>query len=198
VTLLRRPAPRFFVWAALLVGVAAAAGVAGLSAWIIAGTEFVAWLVVAMSERTLSGPWIVPSGTVDLDRGVQADRVEARPQVEEAVVGESPVAERPPEPITPPTEREEPSAPALVAVPAPPPPPPVAESRPPAPVTGPTGTRWNVWTLERIAQEQTPDNDELGFLIVYLRDFAGADGLLPAGFDSLVRESFGELLPRAG
>ena len=32
------------------------------------------------------------------------------------------------------------------------------------------------------------------FLLVYLRDFASPDGLLPLDFDALVRESFGELV----
>ncbi len=31
---------------------------------------------------------------------------------------------------------------------------------------------------------------------MYLRDFAGADGLLPLDFDGLVRDSFGDLLAR--
>ena len=45
---------------------------------------------------------------------------------------------------------------------------------------------------------KAPDNDELVYLTVSLRDFADANGLLPAGFDPLVRESFGSLLPLAG
>ena len=49
-----------------------------------------------------------------------------------------------------------------------------------------------------MARDQAADNDELGFLIVYLREFADSSGELPPGFDSLVRESFGDLLPSAG
>ena len=37
-------------------------------------------------------------------------------------------------------------------------------------------------------------DDERSFLLVYLRDFATAEGTLPVDFDGLVRESFGELL----
>src|ERR671936_563176 len=58
--------------------------------------------------------------------------------------------------------------------------------------------RWNIWDLERIAREQTREHperrDELAFLFVHLRQFADADGSLPAEFDALVRETFGGLL----
>jgi hypothetical protein len=57
---------------------------------------------------------------------------------------------------------------------------------------------WNVWELERLARDRAgadPVHDEeLGFLLVYLREFATPDGLLPADFDGLVRESFGDLV----
>lgn len=56
-----------------------------------------------------------------------------------------------------------------------------------------TAPRWNVWTLEKLAREH-PEAEELEFLVPSLRGFADADGRLPADFDSLVRESFGELL----
>jgi hypothetical protein len=54
--------------------------------------------------------------------------------------------------------------------------------------------QWNIWSLERVVREQAGDNDELGFLVTYLRDYANPDGMLPTNFDSLVRESFGDLL----
>ncbi|MGH3048962.1 MAG: hypothetical protein ACRDLK_02310 [Gaiellaceae bacterium] len=37
-------------------------------------------------------------------------------------------------------------------------------------------------------------DEERTFLLLYLRDFADAAGRLPVDFDSLVRESFGELV----
>ena len=37
-------------------------------------------------------------------------------------------------------------------------------------------------------------DEERAYLLVYLREFAAADGALPVDFDSLVRESFGELV----
>ena len=53
--------------------------------------------------------------------------------------------------------------------------------------------RWNVGALERLAREH-PESEHLRFLIVWLRQFADAAGELPADFDSLVRESFGDLI----
>jgi hypothetical protein len=35
---------------------------------------------------------------------------------------------------------------------------------------------------------------EIAFLLIELRQFANAEGQLPASFDGVVRESFGELL----
>jgi hypothetical protein len=73
------------------------------------------------------------------------------------------------------------------AVPPPPPPP-----RPPAPPQ-----EWNLWDLERRARERAGDNardEEWAALLMHLREFANADGVLPTQFDSLVRESFAELI----
>jgi hypothetical protein len=92
-----------------------------------------------------------------------------------------------------------------VPTPAPEPaPPPAPEPElPPAatvvPITSAAGPRqWNVWDLERIAREQSGGDpvadEERTFLLLYLRDFAGPDGLLPVDFDELVRQSFGGLV----
>jgi hypothetical protein len=53
--------------------------------------------------------------------------------------------------------------------------------------------RWNIWSLERLAREH-PESEELPFLVLSLREFADSAGQLPADFDALVRESFGDLL----
>jgi hypothetical protein len=53
---------------------------------------------------------------------------------------------------------------------------------------------WNVWNLERVVRERAPSNEELQFLLLYLRDYASPSGMLPPDFDGLVRESFGDLL----
>jgi hypothetical protein len=58
---------------------------------------------------------------------------------------------------------------------------------------GRTPRRWNLWDLERLDREHEGD-EERTFILMYLRDFAGPDGLLPADFDGLVRESFGALV----
>jgi hypothetical protein len=58
--------------------------------------------------------------------------------------------------------------------------------------------QWNVRDLERVARDHAGGDpvadEERTFLLVYLRDFAGADGLLPTDFDDLVRQSFGGLV----
>jgi hypothetical protein len=58
--------------------------------------------------------------------------------------------------------------------------------------------QWNLWDLERLARQHAGADDvrdeERSFLLMYLRDFAGPDGLLPIDFDALVRDSFGELV----
>jgi hypothetical protein len=50
-----------------------------------------------------------------------------------------------------------------------------------------------VLTREHAGTDEARD-EERSFLLMYLRDFAGADGLLPIDFDGLVRDSFGELV----
>lgn len=57
---------------------------------------------------------------------------------------------------------------------------------------------WNLWELERVARDHITDdvatNEERAYLLLYLREFAGSDGTLPADFDGLVRDAFGDLL----
>jgi hypothetical protein len=54
--------------------------------------------------------------------------------------------------------------------------------------------QWNIWELDRAARDSGRIDEERDFLLLYLRDYAGPDGLLPLDFDALVRESFGDLL----
>jgi hypothetical protein len=58
--------------------------------------------------------------------------------------------------------------------------------------------RWNLWELERVAREQSGADairdEERSFLLMYLREFADADGVLPTSFDGVVREAFGDAL----
>lgn len=139
----------------------------------------------------------------------------------ESVVVHRPAAPEPPapepqalpEPAPPaPVLEPEPAAerPALAAVPElepepePEPTPEPASAPAPAPPTvvpigvGAGPRQWNLWDLERLTREDAgsdPQHDEeRRFLLLYLRDFADNDGLLPVDFDGLVRESFGELV----
>jgi hypothetical protein len=61
---------------------------------------------------------------------------------------------------------------------------------------------WNLWELERAARDSAGadvvQDEERNYLLMYLRDFANADGDLPRDFDPLVRESFGELIAAGG
>jgi hypothetical protein len=60
---------------------------------------------------------------------------------------------------------------------------------------------WNLWDLERSVREavgaDTARDEERSFLLMYLREFADAGGVLPAEFDPLVRETFGDLVETA-
>ncbi len=144
-------------------------------------------------------------------------RVLPRAEAPETVVEEAlePAAVEPePEPEPEPeaeAEAEPVEAPApLVAVPSPPPEPAAVPPPPPPPepdrvvafpAVAHAPQRWNVWELERLTRARAgadPVHDEeLGFLLVYLRDFALADGSLPEEFDDLVRESFGDVMGAA-
>jgi len=61
---------------------------------------------------------------------------------------------------------------------------------------------WNLWELERLAHglggHEASRAEEWVFLLIYLREFADPDGVLPSQFDALVRESFPELVSAAG
>lgn len=62
--------------------------------------------------------------------------------------------------------------------------------------------QWNIWELERVARAQSGTDaardEERSFLLMYLREFADADGVLPTSFDTIVRESFGDVLDAVG
>lgn len=119
-----------------------------------------------------------------------------------------PVSEPEPEPAPPvvePVPVPQPPPPELRAVPPPPPPPPPE----PPPIRQPDRVvafaprangprRWNLWDLERVAREgegaDAARDEERVALLMELRQFASADGMLPESFDGLVRESFSELI----
>jgi hypothetical protein len=69
----------------------------------------------------------------------------------------------------------------------------IRPARAAATTPSPQPVNWNVWSLERVARDH-PEAEELEYLVSSLRQFADAAGQLPADFDPLVRESFGDLL----
>ena len=61
---------------------------------------------------------------------------------------------------------------------------------------------WNLWELERVTRDHASGDvardEERSYLLMYLREFAGPDGVLPADFDGLVRDAFGDVLHTVG
>jgi hypothetical protein len=119
---------------------------------------------------------------------VAADEPESEPEPESSRWGRRKrlraVPAPPPDPIPAPEPEPETEQPRVVSL----------QQRSYAP------RQWNLWELEKLAraeaQEHPERRDEWSFLFVHLREFATAEGELPAEFDSLVRESFGSLLER--
>ena len=157
--------PRTVVEAAFLVAVPVGMLEVGLSWYAILAAGAAAYLLVLAVEAEI---W---------RRGRKKERREPpRP---------APVPPRP-EPIPPPPPPE----------PAPPLPEPEPELPPAAAAAAPR--QWNVRDLEQVAREHSGGDpvadEERTFLLRYLHDFAGPDGLLPVDFDELVRQSFGALV----
>jgi hypothetical protein len=198
--------PRFLVEAGFIIAAAAVAGIERLRTVTIIVVVAAAWAVVAVVELILELR----------RRRRRAREYEPVPGFEDAYASEpapDPYLAPPPIPEVEPAEPEPtPIEPHLVAVAAEPPSP-VVEPAPAEPEPEPasrvvslvsrrTGPReWNVWDLERIAREQAGDdvarNEERSYLLMYLREFANADGVLPADFDGVVRETFGDVLDAA-
>jgi hypothetical protein len=196
--------PRFLIEAGFIIAVAVVAGIEKLgTAWIIAVMAG-AWLIVATIEIAVSRRRVVsprPPGTAPIQEPSSA-AVVSRP---------APKLEGRPlqEPASPPVELTplEPERPRIVAVPEPEPEP--EREREPEPEPEPERVvaflplsgdprEWNLWELERAARSQAGGDverdEERSYLLMYLREFAGADGILPADFDGLVRDAFGDLL----
>ena len=197
---------RFLIEAGFIIAVAVIAGIERLSTWWIIAVVASAWIIVAIVEIVVwtrqavvrqphgvepAGPALLPA---------EPARVRVQPSVEsrrEPVA--EPTAEREPEPAP----SSEP--PRIVAAPPPPPEPePEPQPEPEAArvvsfLPASDGPReWNLWELERAARDHATDdvvrNEERSFLLMYLREFAGPDGVLPMDFDGLVRDAFGDVL----
>ena len=195
---------RFLIEAGFIIAVAVVAGVEQLGTWWIIVVVAAAWLAVAAVEIVV---WV---------RQVAArrSRVEQRTEAEVAVPPPAAAVVVQAEPLEEPTPEPAWERPRLASVP------PVPAESEPEPVPEPipaeeTGNviaftpnqdasprEWNLWDLERAARDHSEDDlaraEERSYLLMYLREFAGPDGLLPADFDGLVRDAFGDVLHAAG
>jgi hypothetical protein len=194
---------------AFLVLVALGLWLSGFEALVIVVVMAVTLVLVALLERASS------RAARSRVQDAEPDEPSVEPPVElEPVAMEERVAPEPEEPLPAVGER---SARALLAS-APPPLPPQqqktarrkparrlrVERRPkppqaapppePEPVVTAPPREWNLWELERAVREAGERQEEWGALLIHLREFANADGDLPLEFDTLVRESFGDVL----
>jgi hypothetical protein len=202
--------PRFLIEAGFIIAVAVLAGIERLgTAWIVAVMAG-AWLIVAAVEIAVSR---------------RRGRMVPRPFASEAaleptpapvVARPAPLESRAERPLTSLPSQEarpepEPEPPRIVAVPPPEPEPEPAPEPEPEPEPdrvvaflplSEDPREWNLWELERAARRHAGGDiardEERSYLLIYLREFAGADGILPADFDGLVRDAFGDLLHTVG
>jgi hypothetical protein len=191
--------PRFLIQAGFIIAVAVVAGIERIGTWSIIGLVAGAWVVVALVEL---GLWARQA------RGRRA--AAAEPEVAPTRPQPAPVVSRPAPPRIEPAPVPIPEPPLIAAAPPPPQPEPEPEREPePEPEPEPETTvaylpvneeprEWNLWELERASRDHASDdvarNEERAYLLMYLREFAGPDGMLPADFDGLVRDAFGDLL----
>ena len=200
---------RFIVEAGFIIAVAVVAGIERLSTWWIIAVVAGAWLIVAAVEIAVWARHVVARQPQAVDEPADLEPAptpahESRPTV--VARPQPPVETREPELEPEPEPTREPEPPRIVAVPAlPPEPEPELEAEPEEPdrvvaflPANDSPREWNLWELERAARDHGGDdvarNEERSYLLMYLREFAGPDGTLPADFDALVRESFGDVL----
>ena len=206
---------RFIVEAGFIIAVAVIAGIERLSTWWIIAVVAGAWLIVAAVEIAVWARNVVAQQPQAVDEPADLEPaptpeyasrqpVVVRPQPSVETREAEPSSEPEPEP----EQAREPERPRIVAVPALPPEPepePELEAEPEEPdrvvaflPANDSPREWNLWELERAARDHGGNdvarNEERSYLLIYLREFAGPDGTLPADFDALVRESFGDVL----
>jgi hypothetical protein len=201
---------RFLIEAGLIIAVAVVAGLERLGTWWIIVVVAAAWLAVAVVEIVV---WMRQvSGRQGQPRPRPEAELEVPPAAPAVAVPPQPLPERMPEPEPawkPPRLTPVPPAPVVPErerEPEPEPvPPPVDETASviaftPSPDASPR--EWNLWELERVARDHSEDDvaraEERSYLLMYLREFAGPDGVLPADFDGLVRDAFGDVLHSTG
>jgi hypothetical protein len=196
--------PRTVIEAVFLVAVPVGSLMAGLGPYAIVTASAVGYLAVLLVEALLwrrgapaeaAGAATVPVEPVPKPEP-EPEPVAAEPEPEPKLEPE-PEPEVVPERVLQPVPDLEPEA-------APEPEPefePAAAAEPVVVVpigVGAAPRSWNLWDLERLSREgaghDAVRDEERTFLLMYLREFAGPDGLLPDDFDSLVRDSFGDLV----
>lgn len=208
---------RFAVEATFLVAVAVVVVVANFHWAAIILVMALAWVLVSAVE------WAISRRSAGARPEPASGDPERPPEIEipqhvRVIVADAPAPPKPqpppapaivvevkePEPVLVPV----PAPPLLVSVPTPPPPPlPRAPEPAPPPSVVPLVSRdsrpreWNLWELERLTREvggkDTLVDEERSYLLMYLREFASADGALPVDFDGLVRDSFGDVIGAA-
>jgi hypothetical protein len=215
--------PRTALEAVVLVAVPVLALLLGQGPWVIIAASAVAYLGVFVTEAVLGRratpvepapePVAVAAPEPEPAAAEPADEPELEPEPEPEPVAEvepvrilRPVPAPPPEPVPDPRPDPGPD-------PGPEQLPPAAEAEvedvaePAAAAVVPIGVggaprQWNLWDLERLSREHSGRDDardeERSYLLIYLRDFAGPDGLLPIDFDGLVRDSFGDVVGARG
>jgi hypothetical protein len=211
-----RLGPRFLIEAGFIVAVAVVAGIERFSTATIILAVGAAWLLVAFVEfftartrkratrqpatsagRPTAGPTQRPVALQPEAEPSPEPDLEPAATLEPAPAPEEPPVVEAPEPV--------PAPPHVVAVPPlPPEPAPLPELEPEVVSLASRRTdarEWNLWDLERVARDRAgadvARDEERTFLLMYLREFANADGVLPADFDAVVRESFGDVLDAA-
>jgi len=194
--ILRRRTPPFAPWAVGLVGVAAVADFAHFTLWEIAAFVLGGGALIAVVERSRSRaraqsasltPYIDvedrPGSETPLEAPHPSEDAEAQSDV--LKLGDEPPGAMPNESVA---ERQAERTIELRSA--------AILSNAKAHAVGTVvGHQWNLWDLDRLAHEKAADNEEIAFLLFYLRDFADPEGFLPSDFEPLVRETFGSLLP---
>ena len=194
--------------AAFIVAVPVIALEVGFHVWGIVLAGAIAYVLVVLVElaywyegkrRLAQEVAAAPESPAPDNHHVRVPRAEPEPEpVPVAVVEAAPEPEPAPAPprptpVPPPLSDPEPKP---VPEPEPDPDPELSPAAAVIRIGGPR--QWNVWDLERVARAHAGGDpiadEERTFLLLYLRDFAGPDGLLPSDFDDLVRQSFGGLV----
>jgi hypothetical protein len=198
---------RFLIEAGFIIAVAVIAGIERLSTWWIIAVVASAWIIVAIVEIVV---WARQAGAREDSAFESSEPFESfEPQAEEPTFV-APVRVR----VQPTVESRagpepEPEPSRIAAVPSPPPEPESEREPEPVParvvafIPANEGPReWNLWELERAARDHASHdvvrNEERSYLLMYLREFAGPDGILPTDFDGLVRDAFGDVLHTVG